>query len=179
MTGAPAIVIVDRSSDPRVADVLQMLEARFERPCGLTDDHEWLPGGNGGPGEAVAARDLLEAMTVEAAQRTETWWLAIVSRDLRPSTGSAEWAFGEALVGEGCAVVSTRRLRAHDDGVFTRRLAGECIHELGHAAGLEHCSNAGCVMRQARDLEEVDRRPDSFCPACAAALRALDNGRGG
>ena len=177
MTPAPAIVVIDRSGDPRVVGVLHAVEDAFGRPCETVEDDDLLDVDDAKPGEPIVARDLLEPLAMEAAERTEAWWLAIVPEELKPSAGSDSWAFGEARVGEGCAVVSTRRLRASDDGLFTRRLTGECVHELGHAAGLEHCDDVGCVMRRAADLEEVDRRSSRFCATCAAALRALDNGR--
>jgi archaemetzincin len=179
VTRAPGIAVIEGSGDPRVPRALREVEATFERRCELVEDDDLLPAEAASPGAGLVARDLLDPLAAEAAQGTESWWLAIVTRELKPSTGPDEWAFGEALVGGGCAVVSTRRLRSSDDDLFTRRLASECVHELGHAAGLEHCTNPECVMSQARDLVELDRRPTGFCPTCAAALRALDNGRGG
>jgi archaemetzincin len=55
-----------------------------------------------------------------------------------------------------------------------------CLHEIGHAAGLEHCADRGCVMYPSRDIADVDRKDNRFCRRCAKELRhaTLDAARG-
>ncbi len=86
------------------------------------------------------------------------------------------FVFGRARLGGHAAVVSLARLEpGHyglppDPGLLQRRAVAEILHELGHVAGLRHCSVARCLMRFAASVEAVDLRGLSFCPACAASL---------
>jgi len=86
------------------------------------------------------------------------------------------FVFGEALLGEGVAVVYTPRLRPEyygykpDKALFMERLLKESMHELGHAFGLEHCPNPLCVMSFSNSILEVDRKKPAYCARCAAKL---------
>lgn len=70
--------------------------------------------------------------------------------------------FGAARAEDGVAVVSTARLPT------PAHLRSVIAHELGHLAGLDHCSG-DCAMRRARTSAEVLERPASFCTECAGA----------
>jgi len=89
--------------------------------------------------------------------------------------------FGQAQLAGPGAVVSTYRLRSEfyglpsDEGALLERTIKECVHELGHAFGLVHCADFGCVMHASTSVEEVDLKPAGFCGRCAGAL----DGRGG
>lgn len=50
------------------------------------------------------------------------------------------------------------------------RLVAEILHEFGHLATLEHCTDRGCVMSFAGNIERADLRGSRFCAACAARL---------
>lgn len=83
--------------------------------------------------------------------------------------------FGRARLGGKAAVVSLARLREpaagqEDQAVLSRRATAEILHELGHLAGLEHCSAPDCLMRFAATIEAVDLRGLAFCASCAAQL---------
>lgn len=87
--------------------------------------------------------------------------------------------FGRARMG-GAAVVSLHRLDPRhyglpaDEDVFTRRAVLECLHELGHVAGLRHCADHACVMHFSGDVESIDLRGGGFCAPCGRSLpRAL------
>lgn len=88
------------------------------------------------------------------------------------------FVFGEARLGGGVAVASLHRLREGRDGLpllralAYRRLAKVVCHETGHALGLEHCQELGCLMRFAGGLTKLDRLKMWFCPACARELGA-------
>ncbi len=83
--------------------------------------------------------------------------------------------FGRARMG-GDAVVSLHRLDPAYYGlpasrnVMLRRTILECVHELGHIAGLRHCRDYRCIMRFSGDVDVIDLRGRGFCEACATHL---------
>jgi archaemetzincin len=97
--------------------------------------------------------------------------LAVSGGELRaPGYGRV---FGEAAVGAGCAVVGLGPLDSGsrcDAATLLDRAVKVCVHELGHAAGLEHCADRACVMHPSRDIADVDRKDKHFCRRCAADL---------
>jgi len=84
--------------------------------------------------------------------------------------------FGEADLRAGAAVVSLTRLRQdfyglpHDEELFFARILKESVHELGHTAGLLHCTQPTCVMHFSNCLEETDQKSHEFCPSCRSKL---------
>jgi len=80
------------------------------------------------------------------------------------------FVFGEAQLGGRAAVVSTARLApgngARAERVLAERLRKEALHELGHAYGLVHCGNLGCVMGRSPGVTEIDSKGPSFCMDC-------------
>lgn len=75
------------------------------------------------------------------------------------------------------AIISVFRLK--EDGIYRRpknialfehRVFKEAIHELGHTFGLDHCENH-CVMLKSLKIEDVDRKPHSFCTMCLYKLK--------
>jgi archaemetzincin len=91
------------------------------------------------------------------------------------------YVYGESQLGGKAAVVSLNRLihRYSRERTFTR-IAKICIHEVGHIFGLEHCWDAGCLMRFSKQLDQLDQLPLHFCSACEYEMarrreRLLDN----
>ena len=86
------------------------------------------------------------------------------------------FVFGRATRNGRAAIVSLARLGpeqyglAADSNLTARRAVAEILHELGHVAGLGHCSDVGCIMQFATSVERIDLRGLEFCPSCAAAL---------
>jgi archaemetzincin len=117
----------------------------------------------------------------EDGDSPRAWRLAIAADTLRsPAVGRV---FGEAVVGGGCAVVGLGGLDAASGSSKTtclHRAVKVCIHEIGHAAGLEHCADRACVMYPSRDIADVDRKDKLFCRRCARDLNhaTLDAVRG-
>ena len=80
------------------------------------------------------------------------------------------FVFGLANRDLGVASVYTRRLHVRDASLFIDRLVKECVHELGHLLGLNHCSNPRCVMSFSNSVAEVDRKSKMFCEDCSLKL---------
>ncbi len=49
------------------------------------------------------------------------------------------------------------------------RLFAVALHQIGHVLGLKNCENE-CVMRITESVNDVDKRPDGFCPNCLLNL---------
>lgn len=66
--------------------------------------------------------------------------------------GDWNFLFGLSNLPGPASVMSLARLRSHHgtpaqaSALLRERAAKMAIHELGHAAGLRHCPNEGCVM---------------------------------
>lgn len=114
----------------------------------------------------------LEARPVAAGTAT----LGVTSLDLGHPLFT--FFFGRARAG-GAAVVSVARASPSfyglpdDRETLLRRAVAECLHELGHVAGLHHCKDWRCLMRFSGDVEMVDVRGEDFCEACAAQLPSV------
>jgi archaemetzincin len=76
------------------------------------------------------------------------------------------YVFGESQLGGKAAVISLHRLFNIDRQIVYQRAAKIGVHEVGHLLGLEHCWEAGCLMRFSKQLEQLDRLPLRFCSSC-------------
>lgn len=135
-----------------------------------------------GGSESGALLDALIARAdAEAVDPRALWLLAVSDAELRaPGHGRV---LGEAAVGAGCAVVGLAPLDAGSGSgakTLLQRAIKVCVHEMGHAAGLEHCADRACVMYPARDIADVDRKDKHFCRRCGKDLAhaTLDAARG-
>jgi len=86
------------------------------------------------------------------------------------------FVFGQAQLGGRAALISVHRLGQEfyglppDPALLLRRCEKEAVHELGHSFGLVHCDRVECAMRFANSIDEVDLRPNRFCPRCEERL---------
>jgi archaemetzincin len=86
------------------------------------------------------------------------------------------FVFGRARRNGHSAIVSLARLSPEryglppDATLAASRAVAEVLHELGHVAGLAHCTDLRCIMYFATNVETIDLRGTGFCAACAAAL---------
>jgi archaemetzincin len=97
-------------------------------------------------------------------------YLGITSNDISFEKKGVALDFGIMGLGlERChaCVASNRRLK--DKSQFPKIV----IHELGHTAGLPHCSSPRCLMRSANGRDHT-REIDAFCDKCRSVL--LRNG---
>lgn len=81
-------------------------------------------------------------------------------------SGNLNFVFGIAELNGKKTVISTYRLKAHDE-LFDERVLKEAVHELGHTFGLRHCSNPKCVMHFSNSLRDTDLKDWRFCPKCS------------
>lgn len=84
------------------------------------------------------------------------------------------FVFGEARLPGRVGVISTYRLKSQsgdDPDLLHIRVAKEAIHEMGHMAGLKHCSNASCVMHFSQGLLDTDLKRPDLCENCQSRLR--------
>ncbi len=85
-----------------------------------------------------------------------------------------DWGvFGLGELGGRSCVISTFRLRrrARDDDHVRFRVVTTAVHEVGHTLGLEHCTEPGCVMRDAEgSIQTVDTGTGHLGPECRAEL---------
>jgi archaemetzincin len=50
--------------------------------------------------------------------------------------------------------------------LFYERMVKECVHELGHIFGFNHCPDMLCVMHFSNSLSDTDFKRKSFCATC-------------
>lgn len=100
--------------------------------------------------------------------------LAITSHDIY--TQRLNYVFGLAKSKSKAAIVSTARLdpkfykQPGDIELFKERLLKECIHEIGHVLGLQHCKEKGCVMNPSNSIRDIDNKNFDFCHMCQISL---------
>jgi archaemetzincin len=142
-----------------------------------------------------AALDPAFAFHPERQQYDSTEILARMSDFLTPQTsrllGVASvdlyipiltYVFGEAQVGDSCAIVSLHRLRQEfyglppEQNVLRDRILKEAMHELGHTFELSHCDDYRCAMAPSHAVERIDLKTSSFCEACRFRVLASRSG---
>jgi archaemetzincin len=86
------------------------------------------------------------------------------------------YIFGQAYLNGRAGIASLFRLRneryglKRDDKILLERFRKEVIHELGHAFGLIHCTDSGCVMQSSTYVEDIDQKSQHLCVRCKSSL---------
>ena len=79
--------------------------------------------------------------------------------------------FGMAYLPGNSCVVSDNRFRTNDTAIFNHRLRNVIIHEIGHNAGLPHCSDNRCIMSETNgDVSRLDGGGNDYCDKCKKKL---------
>ncbi len=99
--------------------------------------------------------------------------MAVTEEDLY--LPSQNFVFGQANSVGRTAIVSFLRLKPdyyglpEDADLTKERLFTVALHQIGHLLGLKNCDNE-CVMMMVSTVNELDKRPEGFCPNCVLNL---------
>lgn len=118
-------------------------------------------------------KEQYKAEIVLDALREKGILLALTDEDLYAN--GLNFIFGEAEY-RGPCIVSLARLKPEFYGedpnfeLLQSRLVKECIHEIGHVFGMEHCKNPKCVMSYSNNVKAVDKKTKKFCDNCQVKI---------
>jgi len=100
----------------------------------------------------------------------DTVIIGFTNNDISTSKGNIrDWGvMGLGFEPGNASVVSSYRL---NDQKLSAQFFKIALHELGHNAGLPHCHNPHCLMRDAEGGNHLDEET-GFCSFCASRLRA-------
>lgn len=102
----------------------------------------------------------------------DTISVGLTNFDISATKGNvADWGvMGLSYMPGRACVVSTFRLHKEN---LNDQLLKVVLHELGHALGLPHCKNPGCIMKDAEGKNTIDQET-GFCESCKKVL--IQNG---
>lgn len=121
-------------------------------------------------------RDILKKFVLDI--RIES---ALILTDADIYSKEADFVFGSSDERKKIAIVSLARLKNEfyglqsDNRLLASRAVKESVHEIGHSWGLSHCKNKRCVMYLSDRIEDIDKKSDSFCPACQRSVEKRYN----
>jgi archaemetzincin len=127
---------------------------------------------NGDRGQYNASLILDLLKTYKIPERSKV--LGIIDEDMY--VPELNFVFGLADLNGTAAAISLLRLRQEyyglpaDEQLFLDRVIKEANHELGHAFGLEHCTDSKCVMHFSNSLQDTDIKQSTFCQNCKPKL---------
>jgi archaemetzincin len=86
------------------------------------------------------------------------------------------YVFGLENPSQATAIISIARLSPEFYGnasnlfILQERILKECVHEMGHHLGLDHCRHPFCVMCFSPSIVDVDNKKKNFCANCKLKL---------
>jgi archaemetzincin len=92
--------------------------------------------------------------------------------DVDAYSDGLNYVLGEAYPIGGLGIIYLPRIKQEfyglkrNDELFYERMVKECIHELGHIFGFNHCPDMLCVMHFSNSLSDTDFKKKSFCSTC-------------
>ncbi len=94
--------------------------------------------------------------------------IGLTNKDISTTNGNVkDWGImGLGFRPGNACVVSTFRLKKEN---LSSQFYKVCVHELGHTAGLNHCSERTCFMRDAEGGNPIDEEIE-FCDKCREVL---------
>jgi archaemetzincin len=98
--------------------------------------------------------------------------IVLLILDIDAYSNGLNFVLGEASPNAGLGVVYLPRIKEEfyglkpNDRLFYERMVKECVHELGHIFGFNHCPNKLCVMHFSNSLNDTDVKRKSFCDNC-------------
>jgi archaemetzincin len=98
--------------------------------------------------------------------------MILVILDVDAYSNGLNYVLGEAFPKGGLGVIYLPRIKQEfyglkpNDELFYERMVKECVHELGHIFGFDHCPNTLCVMHFSNSLRDTDIKGKSFCHTC-------------
>lgn len=121
------------------------------------------------------AERLLEFLVARAGASARVE-LGLATADISTTKGPyPDWGvLGLATIDGRSAVLSSFRCRrgAKNAAHARERFAKTAVHELGHAFGLSHCPNRGCLMHDGEGSVLTTDRETDFCADTRARLAA-------
>lgn len=152
------------------ADELEVLERVVPRLSYISQDTKILKNAQIPQSAYVRSRDQHRAEDFLLFDSDAPYDKLLIVTGVDLFSGNLNFVFGIAELNGKKSVISTFRLRAHDE-LFDERVLKEAVHELGHTFGLRHCSNPKCVMHFPNSLRNTDIKDWRFCARCSNALR--------
>lgn len=154
-----ALAVVGRIADDPTSLLAPVLKEVFTAKIKAAAALELPPSAYNRSRGQYLSSDLLDVL---ARHKQPDWDRLLGIADVDLYVPDLNFVFGEADARRGIAVFSLARLHAPDRETFVHRAATEAIHELGHTFGLNHCTDAQCVMWFSNTLSETDRKGTHF-----------------
>ncbi len=157
-----------------VEAIAARLSRRLRAACRVVDGAGLAPSAARLPERDQLDADVLLASLLSRPSDGRAVLVGLTARDI--AIPIFTFVFGRARLGARAAVVSLARLDPAFYGLpaepdlTIRRATDEILHELGHAASLQHCRDASCLMAFAGSVEKADARGSAFCGRCRDRL---------
>jgi archaemetzincin len=173
--GAIAIVPIGPVSHELLTWLQDQLSAHLDRPVTIAQEIPLPRDGYSERRQQFHGQALLRTLRARSYPSAERV-LGLIDADCYAR--GLNFIFGQAALNGRQAFVALPRLRPSFYGLpeqpdlpsWQDRVLKECIHELGHTWGLDHCPDPHCVMRFSNSLPDTDAKGVTFCRQCRAQL---------